>query len=105
MPPASTTPHSTLDSPGRLGTGSQAGEDRPIPPVARYLGQYNDPWYGTITVRQDKGLLAIDFPHSPGMTATLQHHQYEQEQAATVSLLDLAAPGIIGEDQDRQIAA
>jgi len=49
----------------------------PSLPVARYLGQYNDPWYGTITVRQDKGLLAIDFPHSPGMTATLQHHQYD----------------------------
>ena len=49
----------------------------PSLPIARYVGQYSDPWYGTITVRQAKGQLAIDFPHSPGMTATLQHHQYD----------------------------
>ena len=49
----------------------------PSLPIARYVGQYNDPWYGTITVRPAGGRLAIDFPHSPGMTATLQHHQYD----------------------------
>ena len=66
MPPASTTPHSTLDSPGRLGTGSQAGEDRPVPPVTRYLGQYTDPWYGTLTVRQDKGATGDRLPALAG---------------------------------------
>ena len=49
----------------------------PSLPIARYTGQYDDPWYGRITVRQDKGRLAVDFPHSPGMTATLEHHQYD----------------------------
>jgi hypothetical protein len=49
----------------------------PSLPVARYVGRYNDPWYGTINVRQDRGRLAVDFPHSPGMTAMLQHHQYD----------------------------
>src|SRR3712207_2896733 len=49
----------------------------PSLPLARYVGRYNDPWYGTINVRQEQGRLAIDFPHTPGMTATLQHHQYD----------------------------
>jgi CubicO group peptidase (beta-lactamase class C family) len=49
----------------------------PSLPLVRYAGQYNDRWYGTIDVRAGKGRLTIDFPHSPGMTATLQHHQYD----------------------------
>ncbi len=49
----------------------------PSLPLARYTGQFTDPWYGTINVRQDRGRLAIDFPHTPGMTARLEHHQYD----------------------------
>nr|WP_295375145.1 serine hydrolase [uncultured Sphingosinicella sp.] len=45
--------------------------------LARYAGQFNDPWYGTIDVRQERGGLAVTFPHSPGMTARLEHHQYD----------------------------
>jgi hypothetical protein len=49
----------------------------PSLPVVRYTGQFNDPWYGTINVRQDSGQLTVDFPHSPGMIAKLEHHQYD----------------------------
>ena len=50
---------------------------RPSLPLDRYAGEYSDPWYGTIKVRQaDKGL-AIDFPHSTGMEGPLTHHQYD----------------------------
>jgi hypothetical protein len=49
----------------------------PSLPLARYAGDYNDPWYGTIKLREDKGQLTIDFPHSPGMTAILDHWQYD----------------------------
>jgi CubicO group peptidase (beta-lactamase class C family) len=49
----------------------------PSLPLARYAGSYNDPWYGTIAVRQERGRLAIDFPHTPGMTGRLEHHQYD----------------------------
>jgi CubicO group peptidase (beta-lactamase class C family) len=49
----------------------------PSLPIARYVGKFNDPWYGTIDVRQERGRLAVDFPHSPGMTARLEHHQYD----------------------------
>jgi len=49
----------------------------PSLPIARYAGEYADPWYGTIAIRSEKGKLMIDFPHSPGMKATLEHWQYD----------------------------
>jgi hypothetical protein len=49
----------------------------PSLPLARYAGAYNDPWYGTIAVREDKGRLAIDFPDRPALTARLDHWQHD----------------------------
>jgi CubicO group peptidase (beta-lactamase class C family) len=54
----------------------------PSLPIARYAGQYNDPWYGTIAVRVDGKALWIDFPHAPGMKARLEHWQYDTFQTA-----------------------
>lgn len=42
-----------------------------------YVGDYTDPWYGTIKVRQSAAGLAIDFPHSSGMGGPLTHYQYD----------------------------
>ncbi len=49
----------------------------PSLPFNRYVGDYADPWYGTIKVRQAGNALAIQFPHSTGMDSTLEHHQYD----------------------------
>ena len=49
----------------------------PSLPLDRYSGDYTDPWYGTIKVRQAGKGLAIDFPHSRGMEGPLTHHQYD----------------------------
>ena len=49
----------------------------PSLPLDRYVGEYSDPWYGTIEVRQLGGGLAIDFPHSSGMEGPLTHYQYD----------------------------
>jgi CubicO group peptidase (beta-lactamase class C family) len=49
----------------------------PSLPRSRYAGDYVDPWYGPIHVREAKGQLTIDFPHSKGMNGTLQHWQYD----------------------------
>ena len=43
----------------------------------RYVGDYADPWYGTIKVRRAGKALAIQFPHSTGMDSVLVHHQYD----------------------------
>ena len=45
-------------------------------PLASYAGDYTDPWYGTIKVRQAGKGLSIDFPHSTGMGGPLTHYQY-----------------------------
>jgi len=49
----------------------------PSLPIARYAGDFSDPWYGTINVREQDGKLHVTFPHSPGLTATLDHWQYD----------------------------
>ena len=60
----------------------QAAEAKPAAigpslPIERYAGEYNDPWYGTIKVRQSGKGLTIDFPHSSGMGGPLTHYQYD----------------------------
>ena len=49
----------------------------PSLPLDRYVGDYDDPWYGTIKVRQAGKGLTIDFPHSTGMEGPLTHHQFD----------------------------
>lgn len=49
----------------------------PSLPLARYAGDYTDPWYGPIEIRAEGGKLHIDFRQSPGMKGTLEHWQYD----------------------------
>jgi CubicO group peptidase (beta-lactamase class C family) len=49
----------------------------PSLPLDHYVGDYTDPWYGTIQVRQAASGLAITFPHSSGMEGPLTHYQYD----------------------------
>jgi CubicO group peptidase (beta-lactamase class C family) len=60
---------------------NQAGATRaqigPSLPLARYAGDYVDPWYGPISIREDAGKLRIDFKQTPRMTGTLEHWQYD----------------------------
>jgi hypothetical protein len=46
----------------------------------RYTGDYSDPWYGTINIRMENGKLVVHFPHTFGLTATLDHFQYDTFQ-------------------------
>ena len=48
---------------------------------ARYAGDYVDPWYGPISIREDGGKLRIDFKQTPRMTGTLEHWQYDSFRA------------------------
>ena len=49
----------------------------PSLPLARYTGRYQDPWFGTIDISEQGGRLHVRFPHWPGLTATLDHWQYD----------------------------
>lgn len=56
---------------------AQPAEIGPSLPLARYAGAYADPWFGTITIREADGTLTVDWPHWPGVTAELEHWQYD----------------------------
>ncbi|HEV8408286.1 MAG TPA: serine hydrolase [Sphingomicrobium sp.] len=58
-----------------------------------YVGDYTDPWYGTIKVRQSSGGLTIDFPHSTGMGGALTHYQYDTFK--TKPALDWVEPAYV----------
>jgi len=45
--------------------------------LGRYAGQYQDPWYGKITVSQAGPGLAINFDETPRMRGPLVHYQYD----------------------------
>jgi len=70
---------------GRLNAAAkmvQSAEAKPAAigpslPLDHYVGDYSDPWYGTIKVRQTATGLTIDFPHSEGMEGPLTHYQYD----------------------------
>lgn len=61
-----------------IGAKAQApAKAGPSLPLAAYAGQYADPWYGTIGVHAAREGLKVDFPHARGLTATLEHYQYD----------------------------
>lgn len=49
----------------------------PSLPLADYVGAYNDPWYGNITISRKGDALAIRFERSPGLDGPLEHVQYD----------------------------
>ena len=49
----------------------------PTLPLTGYAGDYADPWYGPLAIRYEGGKLRVDFKHTPGMTGTLEHYQYD----------------------------
>jgi CubicO group peptidase (beta-lactamase class C family) len=59
---------------------AQPAKVGPSLPLDRYAGDYQDAWYGTIALRVENGKLVIHFPHSFGLTATLDHFQYDAFQ-------------------------
>jgi hypothetical protein len=61
--------------------GARAANSKPSLPLEKYAGNYNDAWYGPITIRQEGGDLTITFDHTPGMVGDLQHWQYDTFKA------------------------
>jgi hypothetical protein len=49
----------------------------PTLPIARYAGEYSDPWYGPISIAESDGRLVVDFKQSPGMVGDMTHWQYD----------------------------
>lgn len=46
-------------------------------PIAQYAGRYSDSWYGQIAIKEERGVLRIDFTRTPGMIGRLEHVQHD----------------------------
>lgn len=56
----------------------RGGDSRASLPWPRYAGRYRDAWYGDVLIEgQGDGRLGIRFTHSPSLTGTLEHWQYD----------------------------
>jgi CubicO group peptidase (beta-lactamase class C family) len=61
----------------RRTVASRDSLSRPSLPLERYAADYEDAWYGTVSIAHEKGKLVMRFSHSPGMVGDLQHWQYD----------------------------
>lgn len=52
-------------------------QSKPSLPLASYAGRYRDPWYGDVVIESRSGGLEIRFTHSPSLTGTLEHFQFD----------------------------
>jgi CubicO group peptidase (beta-lactamase class C family) len=50
---------------------------RPSLPPDRYAGDYEDAWYGTVSIAKEGNGLVMRFSHSPGMVGDLEHWHYD----------------------------
>ncbi|MBI4877139.1 MAG: serine hydrolase [Acidobacteria bacterium] len=59
---------------------AQAGRNaasRPSLPLASYTGRLRDAWYGDVAIEEREDKLRIRFTHSPLLTGSLEHWQYD----------------------------
>ncbi len=63
-----------LDASAKTNAGSRGKASLPI---AQYAGRYNDPWYGPMDIKSEKGALRVDFTRTPGMTGRLEHARHD----------------------------
>ena len=60
---------------------ARAANSKPSLPLEKYVGVYDDAWYGPISLRMENAGLVISFDHTPGMIGDLQHWQYDTFKA------------------------
>lgn len=53
----------------------------PSLPLAALAGTYHDAWYGDVTLKEEGGHLVLHWSRSPGLTADLEHWQYDTFRA------------------------
>jgi CubicO group peptidase (beta-lactamase class C family) len=60
---------------------SRAADSKPSLPLEKYVGEYSDPWYGKITIRQESNGLEIVLGRTSKGVGDLQHWQYDTFKA------------------------
>jgi hypothetical protein len=59
----------------------RAADSKPSLPLEKYVGIYNDAWYGPVTIRMENGKLVFSLDHTPKAVGELQHWQYDTFKA------------------------
>ena len=54
---------------------------KPSLELAKYVGTYEDPWYGRATITEENGHLVLHMTHTPAMVGDLSHWQYDTLKA------------------------
>lgn len=78
---AQTKPGKEAAATTRQAQGTRAADFEPPLPLARYAGDYADPWYGKVTIRPADGSLRLDFLQTTSGIADLQPWQYDTFEA------------------------
>ncbi len=60
---------------------SRAADSKPSLALAKYAGDYADPWYGKVTIRPENVGLVLNFERTAKGVADLQHWQYDTFKA------------------------
>jgi CubicO group peptidase (beta-lactamase class C family) len=56
---------------------SRAPASKPSLALAAYDGEYEDAWYGKVTIRHEGGKQVMAFSRTPDLTGTLEHFQHD----------------------------
>lgn len=60
---------------------NRAADSKPSLPLGKYAGEYCDPWYGKITIRQEPAGLVIALDRTSKGVGDLEHWQYDTFKA------------------------
>lgn len=58
-------------------SGARAAKSRPSLPLAAYDGEYQDAWYGKVTIRPDGARRVMSFSKTPDLSGELEHFQHD----------------------------
>jgi CubicO group peptidase (beta-lactamase class C family) len=63
----------------RIGKANAARAAKSQPSLARaaYDGEYQDPWYGSATIKHEGGRQILTLSRTPDLTGELEHYQYD----------------------------
>ena len=56
---------------------TRAAKSAPSLPLAAYDGEYQDPWYGAVSIRQVGAKRVMSFSRTPDLTGELEHFQHD----------------------------
>jgi CubicO group peptidase (beta-lactamase class C family) len=65
-----------LQKVGKAAT-ARAAASKPSLALAAYDGEYEDPWYGKVTIRQEGKKHILTFTRTPDLTGELEHFQHD----------------------------